>query len=238
MRAMPLIPRHTLRTAPVARIGVRPDEPRAIVGRKRGSRRPHTDATVAAVRDLVENSVLTYAEIAAKTGVGRASICRWTRDAGWKRPLFAPRATDTVPSARAGARLKARTLAARLAALAERHIRELEAAERVDPERLAEALELLKLIKLAARPKQRQRKAEKITADAALRALNETWEMEPRPLLRAMRSAGVKPEYAPEEALEDFIESRKPPPPKRKRRRGRQSRLDREYDWLRQREEP
>ena len=60
--------------------------------------------------------------------------------------------------------------------------------------------------------------------------------MEPLPLLRAMRTAGVKPELAPEEALEDFIESRKPPPPKRKRRRGRQSRLDREYDWLRQSE--
>jgi hypothetical protein len=57
---------HALRSAPVARIRVQPDEPRAIVGRKRGSRRPHTDATVAAVRDLVENSVLTYAEIAAK----------------------------------------------------------------------------------------------------------------------------------------------------------------------------
>jgi len=101
----------------IARIGVRPDEPRAVIGpRKRGSRRPHTYVTVAAVRGLVEGSVLTYAEIAAKTGVACASICRWTRDGGWKRPLFAPRATDSVPSARAGARLKARTLHARLAA--------------------------------------------------------------------------------------------------------------------------
>ena len=115
--------------SPIGRIGVRPDRPDAVVGpRQRGSRRPHTDAAVAAVRDLVEGSVLTYGEIAARTGVGRASICRWTRDGGWKRPLFAPRATDTVPSARAGARLKARTLSLRLAALAERHIRELEAA--------------------------------------------------------------------------------------------------------------
>ena len=75
----------------------------------------------------IEQTVLTYGEIAAKTGVGRASICRWTRDGQWQRPLFAPRATDTVPSARAGARLKLRTLFARLAALAERYIRELEA---------------------------------------------------------------------------------------------------------------
>jgi hypothetical protein len=106
----------------IARLGVRP-EPAAIVGpRPRGSRRPHTDGKVAAVRRLIEQSLLTYTEIGARTGVGRASICRWTRDGGWKRPLFAPRATDTVPSARAGARLKARTLAARLAALAERAI--------------------------------------------------------------------------------------------------------------------
>ena len=137
-----------------------PTSPRAILGpRPRGSRRPHTDATVAAVRRLIEGSVLTYAEIAAKTGVAPASICRWTRDRGWKRPLFAPRATDTVPSARAGARLKARTLHARLAALAERHIRELEASASVDPDKLAEALELLKLAKLAARPKRRRRTA-------------------------------------------------------------------------------
>ena len=62
-----------------------------------------------------------------------------------------------MPSARAGARLKARTLAARLAALAERHIRELEASASVDADKLGEALELLKLAKLAARPKQRRR---------------------------------------------------------------------------------
>ncbi len=121
------------------------------------------------MRDLVEGSVLTYSEIAAKTGVGRASICRWTRDGAWKRPLFAPRATDTVPSARAGARLKARTLSRRLAALAERHIRELEEAPSVDPDQLREALELLKLAKLAARPKQRHRTAIEAAADASLR---------------------------------------------------------------------
>jgi sirohydrochlorin ferrochelatase len=64
----------------IARLGVRPDRPAAFVGsRPRGSRRPHADATVAAVRRLVEQSVLTYSEIAAKTGVAPASICRWTR---------------------------------------------------------------------------------------------------------------------------------------------------------------
>ena len=176
---------------------MRPDEPAAVVGpRRRGSRRPHADATVAAVRRLIEQTTLTYGEIASRTGVGRASICRWTRDGGWQRPLFAPRATDTVPSARAGARLKARTLQARLAALAERHIRELEAAASVDPERLSEALELLKLAKLAARPKRRR-----TATEAATLAALQTWDAGARtvmgaiawlwvPLLRPVRGGG------------------------------------------------
>jgi hypothetical protein len=58
---------------------------------------------------------------------------RWTRNGGWRRHPFAPRATDTVPTARASAQLKRRTLAARLDALAERHIRELEESACVDP---------------------------------------------------------------------------------------------------------
>ena len=166
----------------IVRLGVRPDEPDAVVGpRPRGSRRPHTDAKVAAVRRLIEQTTLTYSEIAAKTGVGRASICRWTRDGRWQRPLFAPRATDTVPSARAGARLKLRTLFARLAALAERYIRELEAAPGVDPDKLAEALELLKMAKLAARPRRRRPPAE---AAAGLQA----WEP-----VRARWSAACAP---------------------------------------------
>lgn len=108
------------------------------------------------VRRLVENTALTYGEIAARTGVARASICRWTRDGGWKRPLFAPRATDTVPRERASARLRARTLAARLHALSERYVRELEEAPGADLAKLGEALELLKMAKLAARPKRRR----------------------------------------------------------------------------------
>lgn len=113
----------------IARIGVRSEKPDAVVGppsRPRGSRRPHSDAKLAEVRRLIEQATLTYGEIAARSGVGRASICRWTRDGQWQRPLFAPRATDTVPRTRASAQLKARTLAARLAALAERMIRKLE----------------------------------------------------------------------------------------------------------------
>ena len=229
-------------TPSIVRLSVLPDDPRAVVGpRKRGSRRPHTDATVAAVRDLVEGSVLTYAEIAAKTGVAPASICRWTRDSAWQRPLFAPRATDTVPTARAGARLKARTLAARLAALAERHIRELEASASIDADKLGEALELLKLAKLAARPKRRRRIAGDADAGASPRTAPQTsiqtWDAPAPALMRGMRAAGVEPERAPEAALEDFIKSRarreQPLPP---RRRGRRFRGDDHHAWLLERE--
>ncbi len=109
------------------------------------------------MRRLVETTLFTYAEISGRTGVAPASICRWTAAGKWARPAFAPRATDTVPRWRASAKLKRRTLAARLHALAERAIRELEAAPRVDLAQLREALEILKLTMLAERPRKRWR---------------------------------------------------------------------------------
>jgi hypothetical protein len=181
---------------------------------------------VAAVRRLVEQTTLTYSEIAAKTGVGRASICRWTRDGKWQRPLFAPRATDTVPSARAGARLKLRTLFVRLAAQAERHIGELEAAASVDPDKLAEALELLKLAKLAARPRRRRRPEEAAGAEPP-------WDAPARTVVRSLRAAGIDTARAPEDALMDFIMSRAPPPPKRRRGGRRFTRAD-YHAWMMQ----
>ena len=178
----------------VLRLQVQPDAPGAIVApRARGSRRPHKDATVRDVRRLVENTTLTYGEIAARTGVARASICRWTRDQGWKRPLFAPRATDTVPTARASARLKARMLAARLLALAERHVRELEEAERVDVSKLVAALDVLKMARLAAMGRRRRRRAlgEQSTGAEAVRNA-----------LKELHRGGVNVDRAPQEAVE------------------------------------
>jgi hypothetical protein len=217
----------------IVRLGVRPDPPAdgpaAVVGpRPCGSRRPHTDVKVAAVRRLVEQTVLTYSEIAAKTGGGRASICRWTRDGKWQRPLFAPRATDTVPNARAGARLKLRTLFARLAALAERHIRELEQSASVDADKLAEALELLKMAKLGARPK-RRRPAEAVDAGPV-------WDAGARAVVRGLRAAGGDTQRAPEDALMDFIDSRAPPPPKPRRQRGSRFIRSDYHAWMMQRE--
>jgi hypothetical protein len=140
---------------PVYRIGVTPDEPEqgppAIVEqRPRGSRRPHTGATVAKVRHLFEHTDLTYAEIAAQTGVTPGIITHWKRDGGWRRPAHAPRATGSVPDWRAGRKLKLRRLATRLHAQAERCVRELEASPQTDVETLMQALKARKLTRLEA----------------------------------------------------------------------------------------
>ena len=201
--------------------------------RPRGSRRPHTDGKVGRVRQMIEQTRYTYAEIAARTGVAPASICRWTRDGAWVRPLFAPRATDTVPRFRASAKLKRRTLAARLQALCERAIRELEAAPAVDLARLREGLELLKMAKLADRPRRRwQARREKTSTllDAEARAR----------VIADLRANGVDIARAPSEALADFIESCAPgADPARDpalRERGRYSKRNREHARMLRRE--
>ncbi|MEA2940988.1 MAG: hypothetical protein QOD09_1517 [Bradyrhizobium sp.] len=149
-----LYPR-SLFSPPIVRLRVTPDEPAegppAIVEqRPRGSRRPHIDVTVAKVRQLFEHTDLTYAEIAARTGVTPGIITHWKCDGGWQRPAHAPRATEMVPDWRAGRRLKLRKLAARLEVLAERCARELEAAPDVDVEALMQALHVVNMVRLEA----------------------------------------------------------------------------------------
>jgi hypothetical protein len=201
-----------------------PDEPTSMPPRPRGSRRPHTDGKVAHVRRLIEQTTLTYGEIAARSGVGRASICRWTRDGSWKRPLFAPRATDTVPTLRASAKLKRRTLAARLTALAERHIGELEASACVDAGKLSDALEILKMAKLAGMRRSRRR-----TEDGL-------WGEPIRPIIE-LCLANVDLHRGPRPAIDDFLANRAPPreeekPPRRSR--GRRLRGSKYYAWMRE----
>ena len=210
----------------IARLGVRPDhdDPAAVVGRPRG-RGPHTDATFAAVRRLIEQSTLSYKQIRARTGVSHASICRWARDGGWKRPPFAPRANDTIPAPRASAQLRRRTLAARLDALAERHIRELEESACVDPAKLGEALELLKMAKLAARRRPRRR----------LGDLAEPEEFA-RPIIQ-LCAAGVDLSRAPRAAVEDFLANREKPPKETLPPKGRGSRRAWERWWMREKED-
>jgi hypothetical protein len=218
------------------RLHVRPDEPTAVVGppRVRGSRRPHADAKVAQVRHLIEQSVLTYGQIAARSGVGRASICRWTRDGGWQRPAFAPRATDTVPSARASAKLKSRKLAARLFALAERAVRELEETPGVDLDKLGEALELMKMAKLATMGRRRRRRDTALAQGMAIR--QSAPPREPMRPIAQLCAADVDLHRAPRPAVEDFLENRDPSReehgPRRRTRRSRRSQRDDHHAWM------
>ena len=128
------------------------DEPFEITHRPLGSRRPHPDFKVRHVRRLIETTTMTYREISQRTGVPYTNISRWTTEGNWTRPPFAPRAPDTVPRWRARRNLRRRTLAARIDALAERRVAELEAAPGIDLAGLREALELIKLGTLADRP--------------------------------------------------------------------------------------
>jgi hypothetical protein len=233
-----LYPR-SLFSPPIVRLRVTPDEPAegppAIVEqRPRGSRRPHTDMAVAKVRHLIEHTDLTYSEITKKTGVGRASISRWTRDGKWQRPVYAPRATDLVPTARAGRRLRMRKLADRLEALAERHLRELEEAPNVDPDRLMQALQLVKMARLEAMGRRRRRRLAGPTYTGA-------WASERdqaiRTALKEMQRGGVDIDRAPKEAVDLVIEANAPVENYPElRRRGRRSRRNREHAWLREKE--
>jgi hypothetical protein len=197
--------------------------------RPRGSRRPHSEGKVATVRQLVEQTRLTYSAIAARTGVAPASICRWTRNGAWERPLFAPRATDTVPRWRASARLKRRTLASRLHALAERAIRELGASPAVDLAKLREALEVLKMTKLADRPRGRWR----MRRDKASPMLPEQARAR---VIADLRACGVDVARAPGETLADFIESVAPGEDPNDnsafKERGRRSKRNRHHAWM------
>ena len=99
-----------------------------ICDRPRGSRYRYTAAKTAEVRHLIETTLMTYAEIAQRTGVARGTIWHWSSKSKWMRPGFAPRWTHTVPAWRAGRQRMRRMLAVRLVAIAERTVRALEAA--------------------------------------------------------------------------------------------------------------
>jgi inorganic triphosphatase YgiF len=218
---MPLIPlfRQTtgrLRVAPADAIP-RVARPKGARGEK--SRRPHSDAKVAEVRRLIEKTVLTYAEIEARTGVGRASICRWTRDQGWQRDVFAPRATDRTPTARAGQKLKLRMLAERLRKLAERHVRELEQAAPIDADKLMQALQLLKMARLEAMGRRRRRKSWDAPARTGRRMMDEQDAI--RAAIKEMHRGGVNVDAAPKEAVEMVIDANLPPLGRAFRGRGR-----------------
>ena len=200
-----------------------PDDPCEAPGR-RG--RPHSDAKVQQVRRLIETTTYSYLEIEKRTGVPNATIARWMTTTKWPRPAFAPRATDTVPRWRASLRLRRRTLENRIYEMAQRWVRELEAQPGVDFAKLREALELLKLTRLAAQrhnPRHRPVAAADPLATRAARAR----------VIADLRACGVDIARAPSEALADFIESCAPGPDPNAdpalKERGRYSKRKREH---------
>ncbi len=91
----------------------------------------------------------------------------------------------------------------------------------VDPDKLGQALELLKMAKLAARPRRRKRKP----GDPDLDVSALTGERL-RPIMQ-LASADVDLHRAPRAALDDFLENREPPAEKPPRRGGRWARRGR-----------
>lgn len=166
--------------------------------RPRGTRWPHTDGKVAAVRRLIEETTLSYHQITARTGVSIASVSRWVNNGAWKRPRSAPRGFDRVSTARASAYLKRRMLSHRLTAVAERYVGELEETPTIDLDKLGEALELLKMAKLAGMRRTPRR------TEATL------WGEPMRPIAE-LCAAGVDLHRAPRAAIEDFLENRATP---------------------------
>ena len=200
-----------------------PDDPCEAPGR-RG--RPHSDGKMMQVRRLIETTTYSYLEIAKRTGVPSTTIARWNTNSKWVRPAFAPRATDTVPRWRASLKLRRRTLAKRLQEMAERWVTELEAQPGVDFAKLREALEVLKLTKLAASRHNPRHRPIAAPDPLAHRAARER-------VIADLRAGGVDIARAPSEALADFIESCAPGPDPNKdpalKERGRYSKRKREH---------
>jgi hypothetical protein len=145
----------------------------------------------------------------AATGVGRASICRWTRGQKWRRSAFAPRATDTIPRPRAGQKLKLRLLAERLRVIAERYVNALEEAPDTDLDTLVQALQVLKMARLEAMGRRRRRRAFKDEPRTGAWRLSR--DEATRAAIREMRRGGVDTDRAPPEALDLVVEARLPP---------------------------
>jgi hypothetical protein len=185
------------------------DEPPPITReRPPGSRRPHTDMTYAKVRELIEQTALTYEQIGAQTGVCSGTISNWTRDGKWARPLDAPRSSDRVPTVRASRRLKLRKLASRLLWMAEGYVQKLEEKPDVDLDLLMKALQVLKMARLEAMGNRRRSPLFRPPQTG-----REYYDREQaiRTALKGMRRGGVDIDLAPQEALDLVLAARAPP---------------------------
>jgi len=178
-------------------------------GRPKGCKRPHTNAMVARVRRLIEETTLTYKQIAARTGATHSTVGRWARDGGWQRHPFAPRASDTVPTARASRRLKLRMLEGKLQTLAERCVTELWNSPTVDLDRLIEAMQVVRMARLEAMGRRRPRRHPDLPTLTGQQWTDRDTAI--RKALKDMRRGGVNIDRIPDEAMALLEEAYTPP---------------------------
>jgi hypothetical protein len=176
-------------------------------GRPKGCKRLHTNATVAAVRRLIESTTLTYKQIAERTGTSAGTV--GTCDGKWPRHPFAPRATDLVPTARASRRLKLRMLGKKLETLAERCVTELWNSPSVDLDRLVEAMQVFRMARLDAMGSRRPRRYPKETTRTGQDWTNRDAAIQKA--LKELRFGGVIVERIPEDAMLLLEEAYTPP---------------------------
>lgn len=185
----------------------------------------HRPGTVARVRELVTETILTFREIARRTGVDKGTISRWTARHGWVRPPGACKPNPRPPEARHTVNRIGRALAQELRAQCERLLEQIVAAERPDPAALAEALDLL----ARARAEQTVRRGRRLTPPTNPPPPRRKPKRQPgdppitRRSSRALREAlrtmqGLLPGDTIEKEIADQL---RPPPPLPRRGRGR-----------------
>ncbi len=172
-------------------------------------KRLHTNATVAAVRRLIEETTLSHHQIAAKTGVNSGTISVWARDGGWQRSPFAPRSPDTRRTAPARHRLKLRRLGHSLHALAERYTDELSGSATVDLDRLIATIQVMRMARLEYMPRPRGRRHPGSPAGSGHEWVDRDTAI--AKALKEMRRGGVDIDRIPEEAMALLEDAHTPP---------------------------
>ncbi|MGJ3265151.1 MAG: hypothetical protein ACFE0R_18155 [Salinarimonas sp.] len=188
-------------------------------------RQAHPDATRERVRALIEGTILSHREIAARTGVHAGTVSRWAARHRWARPPGACRPAPRPAAARHTPNRIGRALARALVAECDRLVTSITAAARPDPAALAEALDLL----ARARAEQRIRRRRRLTPPTNPPPPKRKPKRKPgdppitRRSRRALRTAlrtmqGLLPGDTIEKELADQL---RPPPPPRRGRLGR-----------------
>ncbi len=91
------------------------------------ARRADAAAAMSAARKLIEGPTLSQGEIAGRLEVPATTLSTWKKREGWRRPAGAPGFTVPVASRARNPKTRRRAMVARLYALFERQMADLEA---------------------------------------------------------------------------------------------------------------